>query len=154
MPEIWFYHLERQPLEAVLPRILAGMFARGDRISVHAADRKILDEVSKRLWAIEETSFVVHGFSGEASADKSQILLCTDEISANAATFRFYASSIEPQDVADATRISLFFDGHDEASVAQARERWKKYRGEGCNVKYWKQTEGGRWEDQAVKRAA
>ena len=41
MTDVWFYHLERQPLEFVLPRILAGMYARGDRICVHVASAPI-----------------------------------------------------------------------------------------------------------------
>jgi DNA polymerase III subunit chi len=150
--EVWFYHLERQPIEAVLPRILAGMYARGDSISVHAA-KPVLEELSKRLWAVDDVSFVPHCFGGENRAATAQIILCTDDIAANAAQYRFYAQDIDPV-LEGAVRASLFFDGNDENAVASARDKWKTFRAQGCAIKYWKQSDTGRWEDQAVKKAA
>ncbi len=154
MTEIWFYHLERQPVEAVLPRILAGLAARGDRVSFHAGDKKLLEDVSKRLWSIDDTSFVVHGFSGDARAAMMPILLCTDETPENKAPYLFFASGVAPKNIDTAIRVSIFFDGNNEEAVGTAREQWKSFRDEGCAIKYWKQSDTGRWEDQAMKKAA
>ncbi len=152
MAEIWFYHLERQPLVAVLPRIIAGVFARGDRISVQARSKPLLDELSRSLWAIEDTAFVPHGFAGEAHDSEQPIQLT---MSGNSkALFQFFVEGALPENLVGLTRASIFFDGRDERAVETARALWKRYRGEGLSIKYWKQTDSGRWEDQAIKQAA
>ncbi len=154
MADIWFYHLGQQPLETVLPRILAGLQARGNRISVHASTRDVLEGISKSLWTLEDTSFVPHGFSGEPSADTQTLLLCHGVAHFNAPTQQVFIDNTEPEIAASAERISIFFDGNDPAAVDNARTLWKRYSADGHAIKYWKQAENGRWEDQAIKQAA
>jgi DNA polymerase III subunit chi len=150
MTDVWFYHLERQPLENVLPRILAGMYARGDRVCVHAPDMKFLEDMSLRLWKFEDTAFVPNGLEGE----HQPILFSTGEDAANGARYRFYLNAELPADLTPIARAAVFFDGNSEANVGKARTLWKRLRGEGHAIKYWKQSESGRWEDQAQRQAA
>jgi DNA polymerase III subunit chi len=154
MADIWFYHLGRQPLETVLPRILASMQARGDRISVHASNKSVIDDLSKKLWTMEDTGFVPHGLAGEAYSETQSLLLCLGQTAVNASAFRFFIDGAYPETVGDARRTSIFFDGSDEAAVANARTLWKRFSAESHAIKYWKQSDAGRWEDQAMKQAA
>jgi DNA polymerase III subunit chi len=150
MTDVWFYHLERQPLEIVLPRILAGMHARGDRICVHGADQRQLEDLSLRLWKVEDTAFVPNGFD----AADHQVLFTAGTEALNSADYRIFVDCDVPQDLTQIKRAAIFFDGTSETKVEQARELWKRMRTDGHTVKYWKQSDSGRWEDQAQKRAA
>jgi DNA polymerase III subunit chi len=153
MADVWFYHLERQPLETVLPRILTGLYGRGERVSVHAPERKVLEFLSKRLWAEDAPSFLPHGFHDEVNADLHPVLLSTAE-DAEGIALRIYIAGAAPIDFAGITRAMLFFDGNDATAVEGARMQWKAFRDQGHAIKYWKQSESGRWLDQAVKTAA
>jgi DNA polymerase III subunit chi len=153
MAEVWFYQLDRQPLEAVLPRMIAGIFARGHRVSIHVRDRSFLEKLSASLWTIDETSFIPHGFSTDRNATLVPIVLCTDEVSTNTASYRFCADGIVPNDT-NFERLSLFFDGIDAEALTNARQQWKEFRNTGHTIRYWKQSESGKWEDQAMKQAA
>ncbi len=150
MTDVWFYHLERHPLEFVLPRILAGMYARGDRICVHASNQTVLEDLSQRLWKLEDTAFIPHGFAGTSHPI---IFTCERNISTTA-PYRFFIDGMFPEDIGDIARAAIFFNGSDESHVAHARQLWKKYRAADHAIKYWKQSESGRWEDQALKAAA
>jgi DNA polymerase III subunit chi len=149
MSDVWFYHLERQPVEQVLPRILAGMYARGDRVVVQARTKAMLDVLSKRLWAVEDTSFVPHGF-----AASENICFALEQSAANTAPYRIIIDGAEVTDVATPLRTSIFFDGTETAQVERARELWKSFRTDGHVVRYWKQDSNGRWADQAAAKAA
>ena len=48
-----------------------------------------------------------------------------------------------------AERMIVMFDGHDEASVQDARALWKKAAADGRTVSYWRQSPEGRWEKKA-----
>ena len=52
MAEILFYHLLRQPLEAVLPSLLERSLARGWRAVVHAPSAERLQALDDHLWTI------------------------------------------------------------------------------------------------------
>ncbi len=154
MTDIWFYHLERQPLETVLPRILAAMCARGDRISVHATTKAVLDDVSKKLWAMEDVAFISHSFATDPYAERQNLLLCLDQQSPNQSKQRIFIDDAVPEHTGGAERVSIFFDGTSETAITSARDLWKRFRAEGHGIKYWKQSDVGRWEDQAVSKAA
>ncbi len=154
MADIWFYHLERQPLELVLPRILAGLFARGERSSVHARHKPVLDDVSKKLWTLDDTAFIPHGFATDLYAEQQPLLLTLEEAAANQSAYRFYVEGMTPNNFDGVLRCSMFLEGHDSAAVEDARALWKKFTAQGHAIKYWKQAETGRWEDQALKKAA
>jgi DNA polymerase III subunit chi len=154
MADIWFYHLERQPLELVLPRILAGLYARGERCCVHARDRSMLEDISKKLWTLEETAFVPHGFSSDPYTEQQPVLLVLEATAANEAAYRFYLEGTVPEQFEGVTRSSIFFEGRSVAAVEDARNSWKVFGAQGHAIKYWKLSDAGRWEDQAVRKAA
>jgi hypothetical protein len=49
MTEIWFYHLQRQPLESVLPNLLEKSLEKGWRVAVQARSEERLDALDSWL---------------------------------------------------------------------------------------------------------
>ena len=58
MTEILFYHLQRQPLERVLPTLLEKSLERGWRVVVQAASgRAAIEALDAHLWIFRTTAF-------------------------------------------------------------------------------------------------
>ncbi len=153
MADVWFYHLEREPVTAVLPRILAGLFGRGERVCVMGAEKEPLVALSKLVWGLEDTSFVPQGFAWADADERDVICFAIDNYVPNGADHLIY-TGIMPHSVDGIRRASVFFDGGLEADVMSARAVWKQFRAAGHGLKYWRQNEAGRWEDQARGEAA
>ncbi len=149
MAEVWFYHLERKPVDDELPGLLRRGLERGVRMAVVAASAERVKEFSQKLWTVEDTAFIPHGYEGEPMPEQQPIYLSATGDIPNGAAFRFYVDGAVPQDVSTLQRASILFDGRDEDAVAQARDLWRRFKGEGVVIKYWKQDEEGRWRDQA-----
>ncbi len=59
--EVLFYHLERQPLERVLPSLLEKTLERGWRAVVQSGSEERLESLDTALWTYSEDSFLPHG---------------------------------------------------------------------------------------------
>lgn len=149
-PEIWFYHLERQPLDSVIPRILVGMASRDMRVTLIARSREVLELISNQLWTVEDTSFHAHGMTGDANPQAHLIWLGTGTDGDHARPYQMFVEGSEPSGFEGLVRASIFFDGNDEAAVANARAQWKRFKADGCSIKYWRQSADGKWQDQAA----
>lgn len=150
MAEVWFYHLEREPVENVLPGLLARGLQRGLRLAVQSPDAARLKAVSEKLWAHEDVAFLAHGLAGDPAPERQPIYLATGGENPNTAPYRFFVDAAVPETLDGLTRASIMFDGNSEPAVAQARALWKRFKAEGHAINYWKQDEQGRWKDQAA----
>ncbi len=56
-PEFWFYHLEHQPLQAVLPVLVEKTLARGWRALLRFSTAERLDAIDGALWTYRDESF-------------------------------------------------------------------------------------------------
>jgi DNA polymerase-3 subunit chi len=147
MTEIFFYHLQRQPLETVLPMLLEKSLERGWRVVVQAASDERVDALDACLWTYRENSFLPHGTHRERDAAEQPILLTIGEDNVNGARVRFLVDGVAlPADASRYDRLVLIFDGEDEAAVGQARSRWREARADGFVAAYWQQDEQGRWQ--------
>jgi DNA polymerase-3 subunit chi len=150
MTEILFYHLQRQPLERVLPQLLERSVERGWKVVVQAASDERVDALDAHLWTYRDDNFLAHGTAREADLAAQPILLTTADHNPNGATVRFLIDGVAmPADAETYDRIVLLFDGEDEDAVAAARTRWNEAKAQGFAVTYWQPDEQGRW----VKRA-
>lgn len=149
MAEVLFYHLERQPLEQVLPTLLERSLSRGWRVVVQTGDEERREALASHLWAYRDESFLPHGTARDGHAEAQPIwLTCLDE-NPNAATVRFLVDRSVCADLSPYERVVYLFDGFDETSVQDARVRWKEAKGGGHSVTYWRQTESGGWSKMA-----
>ncbi|HET9903533.1 MAG TPA: DNA polymerase III subunit chi [Xanthobacteraceae bacterium] len=150
MPEFLFYHLERQPLESVLPRLLERSLERGWRVLVQASSEERVAALDAHLWTYRDESFLPHGTARDRDAAEQPILLSTGEENPNGAQVCFLVDGAPtPADAARYERLILLFDGSDEEAVAAARRRWQEAKAAGFEVTYWQENEQGRWERRA-----
>ena len=119
MTEILFYHLQRQPLERVLPALLEKSLERGWRVVVQAASEERIDALDAHLWTYRDDGFLPHGTAREAEAAQQPVLLTTAADNPNRASVRFLLDGADmPADAAAYERIVLIFDGEDPDAVA------------------------------------
>jgi DNA polymerase III subunit chi len=147
MTEFLFYHLQRQPVERVLPVLLERSVARGWRVVVQTSMEERLDALDAHLWTYTEEGFLPHGTFREATAAEQPVLLTVHDHNPNGATVRFLIDSAPvPADAERYERVVLLFDGVDDEAVAGAREQWKAAAARGFEVTYWQADETGRWQ--------
>jgi DNA polymerase III subunit chi len=150
--EVWFYHLETQPLDAVLPTLLQRSLERGWRAAVQATSTERLAALDTVLWTYDEASFLPHGLKSDGSAAQQPVLLTEDDANDNGAAIRFFVdrAAVPPALEGQAyQRAVLLFDGADDEALADARAQWTALKALGYPVTYWQQSEGGRWEKRA-----
>ena len=147
--EALFYHLERQPLEAVLPLLLEKTLERGWRAVVQASTADRLDAIDQHLWTYRDDSFLAHGTARDGSPERQPVFLTLADDNPNGAAVRFLIDGAAPGDIAGYVRLVLMFDGRDEVAVAAARGHWKTLKAKGCGVTYWQQGATGKWEKKA-----
>jgi DNA polymerase-3 subunit chi len=148
--DLMFYHLERQPLERVLPQLLEKTLERGWKAVVEVSSverRKALDDL---LWTYAERSFLPHGLDGEPDCETQPILITMGSGNANNADIRFLADGARlPPELGGYARVALLFDGADPAALEAARADWKQVKAKGLAASYWQQNADGRWEKKA-----
>ncbi len=149
MTEVRFYHLLRQRLEEALPALLEKARERGHRIVVQAGSPERVKALDGLLWTYRPDSFLPHasGVAAQSSAPEQPIWLTSDEENPNTADMLVLVDGATA-DVAPYALTCEMFDGHDEAAVAAARQRWSAYKAAGHAITYWQQGERG-WEKRA-----
>jgi DNA polymerase-3 subunit chi len=147
--EVLFYHLERQPLERVLPQLISKTLERGWRAVVQAGSEERVEAISMALWVTGEESFLPHGTARDGNADLQPVWITHTDETPNGATVRFLVDRARPGDVSGLDRIVYLFDGKDAEALAEARSAWKASQAAGHAVTYWKEDAGGRWQKQA-----
>lgn len=151
MTEILFYHLQRQPLEAVLPQLLERSLGRGWKVVVQAGSPERAAALDDHLWTYSDESFLPHAAAGAADVAGEPIVLTTESgANPNGATVRFLVDGAGlPEDLSSYERLILMFDGNDDEALRRAREAWRSIRAGGHEATYWQQNDAGRWEKKA-----
>jgi DNA polymerase-3 subunit chi len=144
--EVLFYHLERQPLEAVLPTLLERTLERGWRAVVQAGSDERLEALDAALWTYSEASFLPHGTKKDGSLTEQPIYLTTGDDVPNGAGVKFLVDGAEPASFEGFARLVFVFDGRDAEATQAARRQWQAAKAAGCSVTYWRQSDAGRWE--------
>lgn len=149
MADVLFYHLERQPLERVLPNLLERTVQRGWRAVVQAGSQERVEALDLHLWTYADNSFLAHGTARDGNSSRQPIFLTTGDDNPNGAAVRFLVDGASVPRFEDYERIVCLFDGRDEAARAHAREQWQAAKAAGQTVTYWQQDEQGRWQKRA-----
>ena len=149
MTQIAFYHLQRSPLEAVLPRLLEKTLEAEKRALVLAASEARIEALNALLWTYNPNSWLPHGSAKDGYAEDQPVWLTTDEENPNGAQFLFLTDGMAAGDPGAFERCFDLFDGNDDAAVVAARGRWKALKEAGHELTYWQQNEQGKWEEKA-----
>jgi DNA polymerase-3 subunit chi len=147
--EVFFYHLERQPLERVLPSLLEKTLERGWRAVVQSGSDERLEALDLALWTYAEDSFLPHGSRKDGSAADQPVYLTLSDDNPNGAGVRFLVDGAEAAAFEGASRFVYLFDGRDPEATERARGQWRAAKAAGHAVTYWREKEKGGWEKQA-----
>lgn len=153
MTEVFFYHLQHQPLDRVLPKLLKSAFDRGWRTVVQVGSPERVEALSTLLWTHDDEGFLPHGTKADGFGELQPIWLTDGDDTPNGGTVRFFVDGGSPSGVEGLSRAVIIFDGGDDAAVQAARQSWTDFRGQGCEVSYWQQDESGRWQNRAASPA-
>jgi len=149
MTEVSFYHLQAQPLDHVLPRLLEKVSGRSLRVLVRMQTDALKEHLNTVLWTYSAPSFLAHGCDDADHISEQPILLTTHpDGNANEADVLVLLEDSAASDIADFDRCLYMFDGNDPQLLQAARERWKLYKSEGVDATYWQQ-DGGGWTKKA-----
>ena len=152
MTEIWFYHLERRGLEAVLPDLVERSLARGWRALIHTDSAERAEALDTLLWTYDDHSFLPHGQPGDGDDTRQPVLIAHGEgENRNHAEILFYVGGAVPEQWAGLdglARVVLMFDGHHDEALSRARAAWKDAVAAGHAVTYWKESPSGKFEKQ------
>lgn len=148
MTEIRFYHLERTPLERVLPKMLETSLERSWRAVVIARSEERVEALNALLWVWNKDGFLPHGTRREGHAERQPVWLTAEEENPNGAhaVFLVDGAGIEKPEAFEL--CCELFDGGDEEALARARAHWAAWKKAGHDVTYWQQTDHG-WEKKA-----
>lgn len=155
MVEVSFYHLQREPLEVALPKILEKVLERSLRAVVMAGSRERVAVLDEQLWTYRRQSFLPHGAGGtggaggDGRAAEQPVYLTTEAENPNGATVLVLVDGADPANRSEFDRCLDMFDGNDPSAVAAARRRWQACKEQGFDVTYWQQGEAGGWEKKA-----
>lgn len=150
MTEVHFYHLQRAPLDAALPKLLEKVLGAGARAMVRVPDAPLADHLDQVLWTYDRQSFLPHGTEQSRWPDRQPILLTTRSQNVNQATMLVLINNADkPDDWQRYDRVLYMFDGRDQDITARAREDWKAFRDKASKLCYWQQGEQGGWQQKA-----
>ena len=147
--DVLFYHLERQPLETVLPVLIERVIERGWRAVIEVGNADRLQPLNALLWTYKPESFLPHGTEADGSPSDQPVLLTTTSDNPNAASVRFLVEGAAPTTFTGYNRIVMLFDGRNPDALASARKQWKAAKAADCKLTYWQQNHDGRWEQKA-----
>jgi DNA polymerase III subunit chi len=149
MVEVSFYHLQSQPLEQALPRLLEKVNERGLKALVRMKEAALMELLNGALWTYKPASFLPHGSDVDPTATQHPILLtCAADGNANQSSVLVLLEDSAASDLADFDRCLYMFDGNNDMSLHNARQRWKQFKADGVDVTYWQQ-EGNGWQKKA-----
>lgn len=146
MTDVAFYHLQKSPLEQVLPKLLEKTLAAGKRALVLTGSAERAEALADVLWTYDPASWLPHGTREDGMPEAQPVWLSERDENANGAQFLFLTDGADSGCVAAYERCFDLFDGNDTEAVAAARKRWAARKADGHAVTYWQQSDAGRWE--------
>lgn len=144
-----FYHLEKHPLEIVLPKLLEKVLATDKTAVVITDSEERVDYINSHLWGFSETSFIPHGSKKDGFVEKQPIYITCEDENPNNSQFVVLIDGGETDDLNKFERCLDIFNGNDLEQTQKARQRWKKAKQDGHDLYYWQQTKSGGWEQKA-----
>ena len=141
--QVDFYHLTRQPLDQVVPRLAERVVASGQRLLIVSGDAGQRRTLDQRLWDYAAESFLPHAQAGVGDDAVQPVLIASTPDAANGARCILIADALWRDEALAFERAFHLFD---EANIAAARAAWKGLGAHaGVERRYWKQGPRG-WE--------
>ena len=150
MSRVDFYHLQKQTLEEVLPKLLEKAVTLHKNILIKVGNEERVEFLNAHLWTYDDTSFLPHGSKKDGFAAEQPIWLTAGDDNPNKAELLFLVDGAQAEigELENFSRVFNVFDGNSVEAVEQARRFWKEIKASGNECFYWKQDAGGRWQQQ------
>lgn len=140
--QVDFYHLDRSPLERVLPVICEKVVASGERLLIVAGDALAI-QLDDLLWTYAAESFLPHGLANGPAPEEQPILLSSGAEPRNGAVNIAIADGVWRDEALGFVRTFYFFDAE---HLDAARGAWRALKANPqAEPRYWKQDERGKW---------
>lgn len=149
MAEVGFYHLDRMPLDEVLPKLLEKALGSGARMVLRAPDAEAVERLNRLLWTFSQSSFLPHGSAADGWSEDQPIYLTAVDEAPNGAEILVQVEGAEAADFTPYRRVLDLFDGGNAEALAAARARWRAYKDAGHALTYWQQKPEGGWDKKA-----
>ncbi len=151
MPRIDFYHLQKQTLEDVLPKLLEKALTLKQNVLVKIGNEERVEFLNSLLWTYNDTSFLPHGSKKDGFASQQPIWLTSGDDNPNNAKLLFLTdgAAVNLENLNNFDRVFNIFDGNNQTSLEQARMFWKNLKAAEFDVYYWKQDADGKWMQAA-----
>jgi DNA polymerase III subunit chi len=150
MSEISFYHLQSESVAQALPKLVERALGAGLNMVVRFSNSAQLNEIDKALWTYDAASFLPHGTNKSGDAGDQPIYLSLSTDNPNGSNAVFIIDQAPFDDLEGYERCFYMFDGKSEPLIAHARAQWKQLKRAGFDLKYWQQSNAGKWEEKAV----
>lgn len=145
--QVDFYHLTATPLERALPSIAQRVVAGGGRLLIVSGDETQRGAIDRLLWSYSPESFLPHGQAGGEDDAAQPVLIAAEVAPSNQAANVALVDGAWRDEALNFERAFHFFDGD---RIVEARAAWKALADrEGVERRYWKQDDGGKWEQAA-----
>ena len=151
MTRVDFYHLQKAPLEQVLPKLCEKAFSTGKRIKILLGTEERVEFINSLLWTYNEESFLPHGSKKDGFVDEQPIFISAAEENENNATILILAdgAQLDAGKLTDYERVLNIFDGNNTQALEAARAYWKEIKALNGDLHYWQQTNNGSFEQKA-----
>ena len=150
MTRIDFYHLQKTPLEQVLPKLCEKAYSTGKRIKILLDNDERIEFINSLLWTYSEESFLPHGSKKDGFVEEQPIFISTNIENENGASILILAdgAQIDISLLNTYERVLNIFDGMSDLALTSAREYWKKIKTTDNELHYWQQNDNGVFEQK------
>lgn len=149
MPDIRFYHLQKQSLSEALPKLAERIIQSGKRAFIRVADKKTAKLIDRALWEYSSESFIPHDVGSTKYPESQELIISDGDDNQNGATILIVVNTAKVENLSDYERILYMFNGLEDDIVKVARDDWKKFQTLGFEMSYWQQGEAGGWQQKA-----
>lgn len=150
MTRIDFYHLQKNSLEEVLPKLLEKAYGLKQNIKLMVGNEERVEFLNTLLWTYNEESFLPHGSKKDGNAADQPVWLSASDDNPNQAQILFLTdgAEIELEKIEFFSRILNIFDGNNPSELEKARAFWKNLKTGGFELHYFQQNENGGWREK------
>ena len=150
MTRIDFYHLQKMPLEQVLPKLCEKAYSTKKNIKILLENEERVEFINSLLWTYSEDSFLPHGSKKDGFTSDQPIFISTNTENENNASILILADGamLEIEQLNNYERVLNIFDGNSETALNNARTYWKDIKTKYSELHYWQQNDKGTFEQK------
>ncbi len=146
LKQLSFYLSGERPVDQVLPIIMRGAMAKGQRVLVVASDDAELDRLGAAMWNANPSAFIANGKATGDHAERQPILLSTECNAVNGAAVIALADGKWREEAEGFERALLFFDDLQREAV---RPIWRQFDDRDDIEREYYAVEAGKWVKKA-----